>query len=70
MDELKQKKFYSDSAVNFIIEQNAQRKEIGFSESLRQIVRQWNALMVALPKTKSTDAGYIAYLNGYEDPRD
>ena len=68
--DLQQKKFYSDEKVNQIVEQHAQEKGIGFSEALRHIVLTWAGELVTLPKAKSDNPEYIAYLNGSTDPRD
>ena len=67
---MRQKKFYSDEKVNQIVEQHAERMSIGFSEALRHIVLSWAGELVTLPKAKSDDPEYIAYLNGSTDPRD
>ena len=67
---MRQKKFYSDEKVNQIVEQHAKEKGIGFSEALRHIVLSWAGELVTLPKAKSDDPEYIAYLNGSTDPRD
>ena len=68
--DLQQKKFYSSEQVNQIIEQHAQRMGLGFSGALRHIVLSWAGELVTLPKAKSDNPEYIAYLNGSTDPRD
>ena len=67
---MRQKKFYSDEKVNQIVEQYAKKMSIGFSEALRHIVLSWAGELVTLPKAKSDNPEYIAYLNGNTDPRD
>lgn len=70
MSNLHQKKFYSDNTVDGIIEKHAEQKGYGYSEALRHIVMSWRGELVTLPKAKSDNPEYIAYLNSPLDPRD
>jgi len=67
---LHQKKFYSNEQVDKIVEKHADDKGYGYSEALRHIVMEWAGELVTLPKAKSDDKEYIAYLNSVHDPRD